>query len=152
MSSKEASHRYGTSTGVKWKRTDFKMPWHGACRWQELDLERMASMYQNLQSYCRVNRPTRKYFFSKRIETVRNSLKACDNDFTSLSSFNLLLRRSDISKFSSFLAILNLCYHPSQLPIRAFMPWQLVIYSTVFNVSCYELLFFTVLHIRAYDV
>jgi len=32
---------------------------------------------------------------------------------------------------------LNLCYHPSQLPIGAFMPWQLVIDSTVFNVSFY---------------
>jgi len=51
-------------------------------------------------SYCRVD--TRKYFFSKRIETIWNSLKACDSDFTSLYSFKLLLRRSDISKFLSF--------------------------------------------------
>jgi len=41
-----------------------------------------------------------------------------------------------IKRFLSF-SILNLCNHPSQLPIRAFMPWQLVIDSTVFNVSCY---------------
>jgi len=40
---------------------------------------------------------------------------------------------------SEFLIILNFKFvcHPSQLPIRAFMPWQLVIDSTVFNVSCY---------------
>jgi len=37
------------------------------------------------------------------------------------------------------LTILNvyLCYHPSKLPIRAFMPWQFVINSTVFNELCY---------------
>ena len=51
-------------------------------------------------SYCRVD--TRKYFFSKRIETVWNSLRACERDFTSLSSFKLLLRRSDLSEFLSF--------------------------------------------------
>jgi len=51
-------------------------------------------------SYFRVD--TRKYFFSKRIETMWNSLKACDSDFSSLYSFKLLLRRSDISKFLFF--------------------------------------------------
>jgi len=51
-------------------------------------------------SYCRVDR---KYFFSKPIETAGNSFKACDNNVsTSLSSFELLLPRRDLSKFLSF--------------------------------------------------
>jgi len=61
---------------------------------------RKLNPYKRHISYCRVD--TKKYFFSKRIETVWNSLKACDNDFTSLSSFKLLLRRNDLSKFLSF--------------------------------------------------
>jgi len=52
-------------------------------------------------SYWRVD--TRNYFFSKRIETMWNSLKACDSDFTSLYSFKLQLRQSDISKFLNLL-------------------------------------------------
>ena len=61
---------------------------------------RKLNPYKLQISYCRVD--TRKYFFSKRIETVWNSLRACEIDFTSLSSFKQLLQRSDFSKFLMF--------------------------------------------------
>jgi len=58
---------------------------------------RKLNPYKLQISYCRVD--TRKYFFSKRVETVWNSLRACENDFKSLSSFKRLLQRSNFSTF-----------------------------------------------------
>jgi len=43
-------------------------------------------------------------------------------------------RTRDEIQVYSFDLDLEVSYHPSQLPIRAFMPWQLVIDSTDFNV------------------
>jgi len=60
---------------------------------------RKLNPYKLQISYCRVD--TRKYFFSKQIETMWNSLKARDSDFTSLYSFKLLLRQSDITYLNS---------------------------------------------------
>jgi len=61
---------------------------------------RKLNPYKLHTSYCTVD--TIESIFAKRIKTVWNSLKACDNDFTSLSSFKLLLQRRDLSKFLSF--------------------------------------------------
>lgn len=62
----------------------------------------------------------------------------------SLSSFKLLLRRSDLRINYKFFINFNVfgCGNPcSQLPIRALMPWKLVVNSIVFNVLRFKSVF-----------
>jgi hypothetical protein len=53
--------------------------------------------YKMHVTYCRVD--IRKYFYSRRIEAVWNSIIADELDFKTLASFKRVLRRTDFSKF-----------------------------------------------------
>lgn len=57
-------------------------------------------MHKLCVNHCRVN--TRKHFFSERVVNPWNSLCATECDFSSLTAFKLLLKRSDFRNFLTF--------------------------------------------------